>query len=526
MIQIYNRVLPTRSEESLIWLTLLIFALFISMSAIDMARHQILVRFSKVFEAHTTKKTMRLAVVSCSAGTSPSGTSILRDIDHIRRLLTKGHLVSLLDILWFPIFVAALGYLHPALAGWAIVSGIWLALIALFSHITVTPTMENARIHAINAHSVADQIFAKSDIVQALGMRSALIERWMRRRSQAVLDHTTANYRLAAISSISKSSRMLAQSVTLGLGAFLAIHDALSIGAIIAGSVLVGRALAPIETSIVAYQDLMKAWRAYGRLTHFSKNNVERSDQLSSIICQGSLSVDSFSYSVDNHNILKNINFEAKPGEMVAIVGPSGSGKTTLARHLVGACRTACGSVRLDELEIQNLSDDLRSRYLGYVPQDIQLFDGTILENICRFGNPVPEEVVATAQLAGVHKMILRLPQDYGTQVGADGVLLSAGQRQRLALARALYGNPVFVVLDEPCAHMDETNERMLLQTLSKLKERNITVCLVTHKINLIRIADRVLILNARGDMRLGTPGDLFNSPLRPVTTDRRKAVG
>ena len=522
MIQIYNRVLPTRSEEALVWLTVLIVILFISMSAIDMARHMVLVRLSKVFEEHVTKQAMHASLVAGEVVASTSGMSILRDIDQIRSLLAKGHLVSLLDILWFPIFVAAVGFLHPILAIMALAGGAWLALLALLSHISLTPAMEETRTHAVNALSSADQLFAKVEVVHALGMRTALIDRWMRTRSQAVTAHAKASDWHAAISSVSRTSRMLAQSLTLGVGAYLALQGAISAGAIIAASVLVGRALAPIETSIGAWQDLQKAWAAYDRLIQFLQESAGPSIPPLTQAFEGRLSVEDLSCSIGNQIILRDINFGAEPGELIAIVGPSGCGKTTLARHLVGACQSRQGLVRLDDLEVSKLTRDMRHQCLGYVPQEVQLLDGTIIESIGRFEKPIPEKIVATAQLAGIHKMIMRLPDHYGTRIGADGVLLSAGQRQRLALARALYGDPKFVVLDEPCAHLDEANEQLLMHTLVNLIERGVTVCLVTHKANLVRLASKVLILNAQGQARVGSPNDLFRSTIRPISTDGR----
>ena len=525
MIQIYNRVLPTRSEETLIWITTLIIILFLSMSAIDMARHMVLVRVAKVFEDRVTKQAMHLSLTSGQVTASTSGISILRDIDQIRNLLTKGHLVSLLDILWFPIFVAAVGFLHPILAILALAGGAWLTLLAFLSHILVTPAMETTRSHAVSALSSADQLFAKAEVIHALGMRAALIDRWMQTRSQAVTAHAKASDRHAAISSVSRTSRMLAQSLTLGAGAYLALQGSISAGAIIAASVLVGRALAPIETSIGAWQDLQKAWAAYDRLIQFLQNSAGPSVPPLMQTCEGRLSVEGLSCSIGNQIILRDINFEAAPGELVAIVGPSGCGKTTLARHLVGVWQSRQGLVRLDDLEIVKLTHDMRHRYLGYVPQEVQLLDGTIIESIGRFEKPIPEKIVATAQLAGIHRMVMRFPDHYGTRIGANGVLLSAGQRQRLALARALYGDPKFVVLDEPCAHLDEANEQLLMQTLVNLIERGVTMCLVTHNANLVRLASKVLILNAQGQARVGTTSDLFRPTLRTVSADGRKVA-
>ena len=525
MIQIYNRILPNRSEETLVWLTVLIAILFMSMSAIDMARHLVLVRLSKAFEDSVAKRVMVQSLRADQTITSTSRMSVLRDVDQIRSLLIKGHLASLLDMLWFPVFVAAVGFLHPILAAFALASGAWLALLAFFSHVLVTPAMETTRSHAMSTLSMADQLFAKVEAVHALGMQKTLVDRWMQGQSRAVTAQATASDRHAAISSISRTSRMLAQSLTLGVGAYLAIHGSISAGAIIAASILVGRALAPIETSIGAWQDLQKAWTAYERLTQFIRGDIEASTPPLIQTCEGRLSVEDLSCSIGNQTILRNITFRVDPGELLAIVGPSGCGKTTLARHLVGVWQAKQGSVRLDDLNVAKLTHDMRRQYLGYLPQDVQLLDGTIIDSIGRFEKPVPERIVATAKLTGIHEMIMRLPDHYGTRIGADGVMLSAGQRQRLAMARALYGEPNIVVLDEPCTHLDEVNEQRLMRTLVSLIERGVTVCLVTHKANLVRLASKVLILNAQGHARFGTPSDLFRPTLRPVNADDREAA-
>lgn len=525
MIQIYNRVLPNRSEETLVWLTVLIVVLFVSMSAVDMARHLVLVRLSKVFEDRVTKQAMHLSLEAGQTTASSAGMGMLRDIDQIRSLLTKGHLTSLLDMLWFPIFVAAVGFVHPILAVLAFAAGAWLAFLAFLSHISVTPVMEETRSHAVGALSMADQLFAKVEAIHALGMRTALIDRWMQVRSQAVAKQAKASDRQAAISSISRTSRMLAQSVTLGVGAYLAIYGSISAGAIIAASVLVGRALAPIEASIGAWQDLQKAWAAYERLIQFLRSDADLSGPPLMQSCEGHLSVEDLSCSIGNQIILRNVSFSVDPGELIAIVGPSGCGKTTLVRHLVGVWRAGHGSVRLDDLDVAKLTHDMRLRYLGYLPQEVQLLDGSIVDSISRFEKPVPEQIVATAKLAGIHEMIMRLPDHYGTRIGADGIMLSAGQRQRLALARALYGEPNIAILDEPCAHLDEANEQKLMQTMMNLIERGVTICVVTHKANLIRLADKVLILNAQGQARFGTPRDLFQPTLRPITVNERKVA-
>lgn len=525
MIQIYNRVLPNRSEETLLWLSMLVVILFFSMCAIDIARNLVLVRLSRDLDGDITKNTMHLSLLKDNKELLPIDVNILRDIDQVRSLFAKGHIVSLLDILWFPFFVFVLFLVHPYLAIISLASGILLAVLATFSHVVTAPAIESARSEAVVSQSLADQLRTKIDVIHANGMMPALIDQWMQNRAQAVTRHVDVSEILAAVAAISRSSRMLAQSVTLGVGAYLAIHGSISTGAIIAGSILVGRAIAPIDMSIAAWHDLRRGWSAYARIRDFLHNAKDATSQAMELNCEGRLSVNHLSYSMGNNIILRDINFEIQPGEMLAIVGPSGSGKTTLIRHLVGGMLPQIGTIRLENIEMANLTNDFRHQHLGYLPQDIQLLSGSIIESISRFGRPDAEDVVATAKLAGVHDMIMRLPENYGAWIGPDGLCLSAGQRQQLALARAIYGQPVFVVLDEPCSHLDETGELSLVQTLRKLRERGVTVCMATHKANLIRLADSVLILGPEGQARLGTPGDLFRTNLRSVKSSEFKVA-
>jgi PrtD family type I secretion system ABC transporter len=519
MIQIYNRVLPNRSDETLLWLSVLVVILFVSMGAIDVARNLVLVRLSRDLDSEVTRDTIYLSLFKVNERLLPSNVNVLRDIDQVRGLFAKGHIVSVLDILWFPVFLFALFFVHPYLAVLCLVSGVLLAGLAFLSHIVTAPAIEEARSEAVVSQGLADQLRSKIDVIRANGMMSALVDQWVQHRDHAVTHHVGVSERLAAIAAVSRSSRMLAQSLALGVGAYLAIHGSISAGAIIAGSILVGRAIAPIDMSIAAWHDLRRGWSAYARIKGFLSNAKEPTPQTMKTSCEGRLLANHLSYSIGNHVILRDINFEIQPGEMLAIVGPSGSGKTTLIRHLIGGVSPQIGTIRLENIEVANLTDDSHRQHLGYVPQDIQLLNGSIIESISRFGQPDAEDVVATAKLAGVHDMIMRLPENYGARIGRDGFCLSAGQRQQLALARALYGEPVLVVLDEPCSHLDETGELSLVRTLRELRDRGVTVCMATHKANLIRLADSVLILGPEGQARLGKPSDLFRRELRTVNS-------
>ena len=524
MLQIYNRILPARSVETLVWLSLLVVTLLIIMVAVDAARHIMFVRLSGRFErrisGHLVAHTLQREGHTAQADRS----NIVNEIDQIRNLLSKGHLLHLLDAMLSPLFIVGIAFFHPVLALIAVFGGAVLIIVAMVNHTCVGRSMEEARFRAVRGFNQTDEMMRKADAIRALGMTSAKMQRWTMLRHLAVSGHMTASDRSAFVTALSRSIKMLIQSIMLGAGAYLAIHEAISAGAIIAASILVGRALAPIEASISAWMELIKARSALGELLTLLDHEDATPRVFMPMNCRGHLDVESLSCAIEGRSVLRDINFTAEPGQTIAILGPSGCGKTTLIRHLVGICSGLTGTARLDDADIVSLPDDARRRYIGYLPQDLDLLDGSIVETISRFGTPEPEDIVKTAQLARVHSMILRLPEGYGTRVGADGHRLSGGQRQQLALARALYGDPSFVVLDEPSSYLDEAGERQLLEIIGELKNRGTTLCIATHQASFIRFADRALIINSKGEARFGHPPDLFKPTLRAVP--RSKGVG
>ena len=517
MLQIYNRILPAKAEEALINITLLLVFMMVSMGVFDVIRQWLLVRLAREVE-HIVSRDALEAALSSSIENGPTSNhrQILCDIDQIRSLLTRGHLLHLFDILWLPGFLLAVALLHPLLALVALIGVGLLGAIGALGHAIVTPAVKKASGSSWRISSIADQMLSKADTLCALGMKPAMLRRWDRMREEVAEEHMAAGYHLALLTSASKAVRVTIQSITLGVGAHLAIHDLISAGAIVAGSVLVGRALGPIEASVLAWHELWKAFEARKRLIRVRGEHQVTKNYDAVRRCVGSLKVAHLSYEIDRRVLLRNINFELEPGQLFVIFGPSGTGKTTLAKHLVGTWSTG-GAVRLDGLDVASMSDSARARLIGYLPQDCELFDGTIAETISRFGNTTAKKIIENAELAGVHEMILRLPNDYGTRIGVGGCPLSGGQRQRLAFARALYGDPAMVVLDEPSAHLDESCEHRLIQTLRTIKERGTTICLATHKSNFINIADRILILNSSGEARFGAPRDLLIRRLHPV---------
>jgi PrtD family type I secretion system ABC transporter len=517
MLQIYNRILPARAEEALLNITLLIGFMLAAMGVLDAVRHMVLVRLSRTVENKISRKALGAALTPARKGGQASNhQQILRDIDQIRALLTKGHLLHAFDVLWLPVFLIVVALLHPLLALVAIIGVCLLGGLGAIGHAVVVPTTVTASSSASKVFSFADQMIAKADVMRGLGMAGAMTERWDEIREQAAAKHAIASHRLGSLTAASKALKVFVQSITLGVGAYLAIHDSISAGAIVAASILVGRALGPLEASIVAWHELLKARESYQRLKQLHQNERPAVGQPIVAPCRGALVVEHLSCVINDRPILRDVSFEVEPGQLAAIIGPSGAGKSTLARHLVGAWSSS-GAVRLDGLDVASMTDEAKRRFIGYLPQESQLFDGTIIETIGRFGKPTAKEVLRTAELAGIHEMILRLPDDYGARIGVDGCLLSGGQRQRLALGRAIYGDPALLVLDEPCAHLDESGERRLIQTIQALKQRKVTICLITHKINFIRLADHILVLSARGEARFGSPRDIFARPLRSV---------
>ena len=513
MLQIYNRVLPARGEVTLLWLSVLVVALLSMMAVIDAVRQLIFVRLSGTFDACTNVRALARAFDDNLRNPSMIKGRVLGDLDHVRRFISHPHLLAIFDIAWLPLFIIALAFVHPILAIVAAGGASWLFLLACFNHKAVATSSNRGRVSAIDAMTLGESILSKAEVVRALGMLPPMMQRWLQKHQSSVDEQLRAAHWGAIYSAVTKASRLLIQAVTLGVGAHLAIGDAISAGAIVASSVLVGRALAPIEICITVWQELLKSCAAYQRLDQLFRKRQRPSNQTGLAAPRGHLSVEDLCYSIGGQPILRDLRFDVRPGQVLAVIGPSGAGKSTLARHLVGAGAGDSGTARLDDADLAWVSDDFLRRYIGYLPQGIHLFDGTVAKNICRFGTPDPALVLEAARVAGVHDMILRLPAGYDTEVGRDGCQLSWGQRQRLALARALYGQPALVVLDEPSAHLDEGGESALITAIAKAKEQGMTVVVMTHKINIASRSDLLLVMDLRRRYHLAPPGDILKPP-------------
>jgi ATP-binding cassette subfamily C protein EexD len=369
--------------------------------------------------------------------------------------------------------------------------------------------LEQANRVSVESANITARNLRNAEVVHALGMLPVLMSRWQDKQQKLIMLQAIASEKAGLISALSKTYRLTIQSLVLGLGAWLAIEKQISPGLMIGGSILLGRALAPIDLMIGSWKQFLSARTAYERLNVILGQFPVEAERMPLPAPKGELRAEQAVVIPPGSKfaVIKGVNFVIHPGTFVGLIGASASGKSTMARALLGIWPVANGAMRLDGADVVQCDRNLVGQYMGYLPQDIELFDGTIAENIARFGVVDSNKVVAAAQAAGVHDMILHLPQGYDTEIGASGGVLSAGQRQRVGLARALYGDPVLVVLDEPNSNLDDVGEQALARALVALKQRGATIIVITHRVGILSLVDRIMVLN-EGALALDGPRD------------------
>ncbi|MBK7954026.1 MAG: type I secretion system permease/ATPase [Candidatus Accumulibacter sp.] len=498
MLQIYDRALGSNNVTTLLMLTLITLALFALMALLEWIRTMVLVRVGarldldvngRVFDA-TFERNLR------QAGQNPA--QALNDLASMRQTLTGAGLIALTDAPWMPIYLIVIFMLHVQLGIFALVGVLLLVILAVINERVSAAPLGEAQKLAMAANVQANNHLRNAEVIEAMGMLPAIRARWFKLHQKFLVQQALASDRAGVLNAVTRFARISMQSLALGFGALLAIEGEMTAGMMIAGSILVGRALAPVETLIGNWKPLVSARAAYGRLTELLQVYPARVAGMPLPRPLGAVLVENAATAAPGSRalILKNVNFSLKAGEVVAVVGPSASGKSTLARLLVGVWPPLAGSVRLDGAEIFKWNKDELGPYLGYLPQDIELFDGTVAENIARFGEIDSDKVLAAAQAAGVHELILLLPKGYDTPLGDSGSALSGGQKQRIGLARALYGDPALIVLDEPNSNLDDQGELALAETIRRLKAKQRTVVLITHRLTTLAVADSILVLH------------------------------
>jgi PrtD family type I secretion system ABC transporter len=511
MLQVYDRAVPSTSQVTLVMLTLALMLAYLTMAGIDTARSRVLTRASVHLDRKIASRIMT-AIVDRPGGSAGARSQLLRDFDSFRQFISGTGIHALFDLPWAPIYVAVIFMLHWVLGVFALGCCIALVLMALANEWLVRAPLSDANAAAARNYSFTEMSLRNVDAIRSMGMTLGLLTRWARDRDRTVAQQVVASDRAATVQSIVRFLRLTMQSVILGLGAYLVIERHVSAGTIFAASLLLGRALQPVEQVTGAWRSMVSVRGAMKRLSDLFAASPVREPGLSLPRPEGRLTVEGLSFALPGSSkpLLRGVSFDLAPGEVLGVIGPSGAGKSTLARHLVGVLAPSAGHVRLDSADVAKWRDGGLGQHLGYVPQDIELFPDTVATNISRFQQGDSEAVVGAAKMAGLHELILRLPQGYETQVGEGGAVLSGGYRQRLALARAIYGRPNLVVLDEPSSNLDSDGDAALASCLLELKKLGTTIVLISHRALTIGVADKLLLLKDGAVEAFGARADVM----------------
>ena len=498
MLQVYDRVVSSGSYSTLAMLTLLMVALTAALGGFEWVRSMILIaagnRIEKNLRRRVSDATFKRALLT---GGAMSNSQPLSDLSSLRQFLTGNGIFAFFDAPWFPIYVFVMFMFHPLFGYAAIFAGIVMVMLAYTTEKVTSKKLQDANSQSNWINNQVNGTLKNSEVIAAMGMADDLRHRQEKRFDQVLTLQTDASRLAGLLQSLSKTFRMVMQSLLLGLGALLALRQEISPGMMIAGSLLLGRALAPIDMLVGTWKGFTLARAQYDRLGQLLNQIPKDADTMSLPVPAGKLTAEQVMVVPPGSKniVVRGVNMELNAGEALGIVGPSASGKSCLARALLGIWPTYSGKVRLDGADIFAWDRTELGPYIGYLPQDIELFDGSISENICRFGDTDPDKVVEAAKTAGVHDLILHLPNGYDTVIGGSGGILSGGQRQRIGLARAIYGSPKYLVLDEPNSNLDDQGERELVEAIRRIKSEGATVIIITHRTMVLQCVDKILVM-------------------------------
>ena len=512
LMQVFDRVLGTANLHTLIWLTVVAIGCVAVHAALEVVRGRLLSKVGIWLECKVTDRLIRASVDRARQGDKRS-TQSLRDLAQVRTFLAGPAIQAIFDTPWAIVFTAVLWFLHPWYALFAIASVVILLIIATASEFLTHRLARNVGDSHVSALASVEHALHNSEAVHAMGMIDAILARWHKSQSGTSRDQNKLNDTAALLTGISKFLRLSVQIGIIGIGAVLAVDGHVTGGGMIAASILLGRALAPADQAIACWKQITSIRSAWGRVDAVLNALPDDQEPIRLPEPKGRVALEGVMVRLKGMDepLLNNISFELAPGESMAIVGPSAAGKSVLCKTIVGIVAPMLGHVRIDHADVHTWHpDDLRP-YLGYLPQEIALFPGTVGENIARMTEADPREIIAAAQLADVHELVLRLPNGYQTDVGEFGHLLSGGQRQRIGLARAVFGSPKLVVLDEPNSNLDPAGEAALLKAITELKKRGCSLIVVSHKLGIVQSMDKTLLLQGGMVQAVGPSNEILS---------------
>ena len=521
MLQVYDRVIPSQSVQTLIGISTLALLLFAAHGMLDHIRGRILLRIGRSLDEEFSPRVFNVITrLPLSRHNEGQGLQPLRDLDGIRSFFASGGPIAFFDLPWLPFYLAICFFFHPLIGLTALGGAIVLTVLALLIETTSRNSLRTASEHGVVRNNLAEASRRNAEVIAAMGMTKRIAAVWIGHNQKLLSAQARATDIAGSLGGFSKVFRIILQSAVLGVGGYLVIVGEASGGIIIASSIISARALAPVDTAIGNWKGFLSARQGLHRLSAILKRFPEEEEVLALPKPQNSLTVEEISVAPPGQSriVVKNVSFQLQSGSALGVIGPTAAGKSTLARTLAGIWTPVKGQVRLDSAALDQWSSDALGRNIGYLPQDIELFDGSVEQNISRFDpDPQAETILAAAEAAGVHQMILNLPKGYATHIGEGGLSLSGGQRQRIALARALYGNPFLVILDEPNANLDAEGDQALTNAILSVRKRGGIAVIVAHRPSSLAAVDFVLMLNDGEVQAFGPQAEVLRKVLRSV---------
>ncbi len=507
LLQIYNRVIPNRSEDTLLFLTGIVVVALCAMVLLEAVRGFVLARFGGWLDKRLAGLLLSASIMrSLNKRRGPS-VQVFRDLSTLKNLFSSSALFPIMDAPWSPIFIYILYLLHPTIGTIVLFGAIGLLGLAVLNETSTRKLIDQSTQSSSKVLDYATSILRNSDAVEAMGMRHNLVRRWESKNDAALLVHSKTSIHAGWISATARFFRTALQITVIGVAAWLIIDNQLTAGALIASVLLMRRAVAPMDKAIDSWKTIVNARSSMSNISNRLYRAPELDVQEPLPSPDGYLSIRKvdFSYTKSTGQTLRGITFKLQPGETIGLIGNTAAGKSTLARLLVGLEKPDSGYIRFGGINISRWDSEELGPYIGYLPQNPQLFEGTVSENIARMGEVDIDQARLAAQLAGVHDLIMQLPKDYNTEIGEDGAFLSGGQRQRIALARAVFGHPKLLVLDEPDANLDRDGRQALIDALQRLKQTGSMIVLISHQHQMLHHADHIIQLR-KGRMETITP--------------------